>query len=349
MDNRFQYNQGSNKFDFDKFKGENGGRIAKSVGIVIGGIVLLLILFNMFFFTVDEREQAVITQFSKVIKIIISDEDQVIRDLIKANPQVADTKVSVGKGLYFKMPFVQNVTKYTSMLLTYDTNPREVITLDKKILVLDNYAQWRIVNPALFHVRLKSEQVAHTRLDDVIYSRLNEEIGKVTAIDIISDKAYVTDMLTDMKTTINDQLKELGIEVADIRIKKTELPQENYAFIFNRMSTERERSAKEYRSEGLEEAQKIRSLADREATILEAEAYKEAEQIEGEGDAEALKIYAEAYNKDPDFFAFWRTLQSYKTVFDGRTTIVLDKNSEFVKYFYTFGLEETVDEIEETE
>lgn len=343
MDNRFQFNQGE-KFDFEKFKAEKGTQIAKAVGLVIGVIILLIILFNLFFFTVDEREQVAMTQFNKVVKIIVSEDDQEMRDLIKANPQVADTRILVGKGLYFKLPFVQNVTKYTSMLLTYDTNPREVITKDKKILVLDNFAQWRIINPALFAIKLKNETVAHTRLDDLIYSKLNEEIGKVNAIVIISDKVYVAGMLSEMVTTVNIQLKELGIEVIDIRIKKTELPAENYDFIFTRMSTERERAAKQYRSEGQEEAQKIRSLADREATIIEAEAYKEAEQLRGEGDAQALKIYAQAYNADPDFFAFWRSLQAYKEVFDGKTTIVLDENSDFVKYFYSIDPKETTPE-----
>ena len=348
MNSNFGFNQ-DNKFDFEKFKQEKGSRIFKSVLFVVGGIIALSILFNLFFFSVDEREQTVITQFSKVTKIIISEDDQELRDLILANPQVADIKVVVGKGLFFKLPFVQSVTKYTSMLLTYDTNSREVITLDKKILVLDNYAQWRIVNPALFSIRLRSEEAAHTRLDDVIYSRLNEEIGKVNAIDIISDKAYVTAMLTEMVEGINVQLKELGIEVMDIRIKRTELPQENYSFIFNRMSTEREKAAREYRSQGQEEAQRIRSLAEREATIIEAEAYREAEQLMGEGDAQALKIYAEAYNEDPDFFAFWRTLQAYNKVFDGKTTIVFDKDSEFVKYFYSLGFEETETEVIENQ
>lgn len=348
MTSNFSFNQ-DNKFDFEKFKQEKGSRIFKSAMYVAGAVIALLILFNLFFFSVDEREQAVITQFSKVTKIIISQDDKEIRDLIQANPQVSDIKIVVGKGLFFKLPFVQDITKYTSMLLTYDTNPREVITLDKKILVLDNYAQWRIVNPALFSIRLRSEEAAHTRLDDVIYSRLNEEIGKVNAIDIISDKAYVASMLSDMVRGINTQLKELGIEVMDIRIKKTELPQENYAFIFNRMSTERERAAREYRSQGQEDAQRIRSLAEREATIIEAEAYREAEQVMGEGDAEALRIYAEAYNEDPDFFAFWRTLQAYRKVFDGKTTIVFDKDSEFVKYFYSLGLEETGTETTENQ
>jgi len=346
MDNRFKYNQGS-KFDFGKFKAESGNRIIKAVLIVIGAMVALIILFNFFFFTVDEREQAVVMQFNKVIKVVVSEDDQEMRDLIDANPQVSDTKILVGKGLFFKVPFIQSVTKYTSMLLTYDTNPREVITKDKKILVLDNYAQWKIINPALFTVKLKTLQAAHTRLDDIIYSRLNEEIGKVNAIDIISDKTYVSEMLAGMVSSINSQLKDLGIEVSDIRIKKTELPAENYTFIFNRMATEREKSAKEYRSQGLEEAQKIRSLADREATIIEAEAYREAEQAMGEGDAQALKIYAEAYNKDPEFFSFWRTLQAYKKVFDSSTTIVLDKDSEFVKYFYSLGLDEGPEEVNE--
>ncbi len=297
-------------------------------------IIILSFVFNMFFFTVSETEQAIVQQFGEVVKVIVDEKTEEVENAVKNHPKLKNVKIVEGKGIFVKIPFIQSVEAFPNRLLTYDTNPREVITKDKKKLVLDNYAQWRIHNPAMFKIALKSEVEAHKRLDDLIYSKLNEEIGKIDAHVVISDKAYVFNMIENISKQINETLYEYGVEVVDIRIKRTDLPQENYSNIFNRMKTEREREANKYRSEGKEEAQKIRSQAEREATIIEARAYEEAEQIKGEGDAEALRIYAEAYNKDPEFYAFWRTLQAYKKTLDGQTKIVIDAGSEFAKYLF---------------
>lgn len=304
----------------------------------VGGLFLLILLgiiaMNSLLFSVDEREQVVVKQFNEVVKVVVDQASDDVRSGISQNPQLKNVKVVEGKGLFFKVPFVQTTESFTNMLLTYDTNSREVITKDKKKLVLDNYAQWRISNPALFVISLKNERAAHTRLDDIIYSKLNEEIGKVDANIVISDKNYASGMLARVTESANNQLKEFGMEVVDIRVKRTDLPEANYNNIYNRMKTERERAAKTYRSEGKEEAQKIRSEADKQATIIEAKAYEEAEKVKGEGDAEALRIYAEAYNKDPEFYAFWRTLQAYKNTLGDKTKIVIDENSEFAKYLF---------------
>lgn len=308
--------------------------VLKILGGVVGIIILLAIFFNAFLFTVDEREQVVVKQFNEVVKVIVDEKNAEIEKNIKENKQLKNVKVIQGKGLHFKIPFIQNTESFTNMLLTYDTNSREVITKDKKKLVLDNFAQWKINNPALFIISLRNERVAHTRLDDIIYSKLNEEIGKVDAQVVISDKNYIKNVLKRVTQNTNEQLKDYGIQVIDIRIKKTDLPEENYNNIFNRMTTERARAAKTYRSEGREEAQKIRSEADKQATIIEAQAYEQAEKIIGQGESEALKIYAEAYNKDPEFYAFWKTLQTYKATLKDKTKIVIDKNSEFAKYLF---------------
>ncbi|MCX7843089.1 MAG: protease modulator HflC [Clostridia bacterium] len=296
--------------------------------------ILLAVLFNSFTFTVDEREQVIVKQFNEVVKVIVDEKTKELEDSIRKVSQLSNVKILFGKGIYFKVPFLQTTEKFTNMLLTYDTESREVITRDKKKLVLDNYAQWKIENPALFVISLKNERAAHTRLDDIIYSKMNEEIGKVDAHVVIADKKLVGEMLKRVTDTTNEQMKDYGIKVIDIRIKRTDLPVANYNNIFNRMKTERERAAKAYRSEGSEEAQKIRSAADKEATILQAKAYEEAEKIKGEGDAEALKIYADAYNKDPEFYAFWRTLQTYKATLKDKTRIVIDSKSEFAKYLF---------------
>ncbi len=306
---------------------------------IIAGFILLFvvgIILKSFFFIVDEREQVVVRKFSEVVKIIVDQDTDELREAITLNNQLKNVKIIEGKGLFFKIPFIQTTESFKDLLLTYDSNSREVITKDKKKLILDNYAQWKITNPALFAISLVNERAAHSRLDDLIYSKLNEEIGKVDAEIIISNKEYVYSMLNEIANDVSVALKSNGVEVVDIRIKKTDLPTENYENIFNRMITERERAARTYRSEGNEEAQKIRSLAERESTIIEATAYEEAEKIKGEGDAEALRIYAQAYNQDPEFYAFWRTLQAYKKTLSSKTKIVIDPNSTFAKYLFDY-------------
>jgi len=329
MNRNLNYEYMNKKFSFSEYKG---------IYKLIGGIILIAILFsiilNMFFFQVDEREQAVVKQFNEYVKIVVNEKTDNLVKTIEDNPQLKGIKISDKKGLHFKIPFMQTVEKFTSMLLTYDTDSREVVTKDKKKLVLDNFAVWRINNPALFYSSLENERAAHTRLDDIIYSKLNEEIGKVESHVVISDKDFIEGMLQKIKEGSNKQILDFGMEVVDIRIKRTDFPVDNYNNIYNRMNTERQRAAKTYRSEGQEEAQKIRSEADKEATILEAKAYEEAEKVKGEGDAEALRIYAEAYNKDPEFYAFWRSLQAYKKTLKNNTKIIIDSDSEFAKYLF---------------
>ncbi len=319
----------------EQFKKVKGSKTVKSVIAVIVAVILVLILFNLCTFRVDEREQVVVKQFSEVVRVIIDEETPEMEAARIANVNLRNVKVVEGrKGLFLKIPFIQSTETYTNQLLTYDTVPREVITQDKKKLVLDNFAQWKIDNAALFVSTINNERKAHQRLDELVYSKLNEEIGKVTAHVVISDKEYMSDMLERIIISTNEQLVNYGMEVIDIRIKRTDLPAENYENVFNRMRTERERAAKTYRSEGQEEAQKITSTADKDAIIIEAQAYETAETTRGEGDAAALQIYADAYNQDPEFYAFYRSLQAYRTTLGNGTTIVLDTDNEFLKYLF---------------
>ncbi len=300
--------------------------------VIIAAVVLgVYIFFNMFTFQVSMTEHAIVTRFGEIHKIVVSDAN-LIDD--PGNSRFKDLTIVEGNGLFFKVPFLDKVDYYNSRLITYDVDAREVTTKDKKKVILDNYAQWKIINPALFRVTMRTEASAYVRLEDIIYSHLNQQIGKINAEVLISDKDYVQDMLSEIVSQSNIDVKDYGIEIIDVRIKCTDLPQENNANIFNRMRTERERMAMQYRSEGQEEAQKIRSQADREATIIEAQAYAESERIRGEGEAEALKIYAQSYGQDPEFYEFFRSLQTYRTTLKDNTTLVIDADSEFAKYLF---------------
>lgn len=317
--------------DLDRIKTK---AFLKYIGIILGTFIIFLILFNAFTFTVNEREQVVITQFDKIIRVIVEDVSDPSIEKLRNDENFRNIKIEEGKGLFFKLPLIQKTVSFPDLLLTYDTPPEEVLTLDKKSIVLDNYAQWKINNPVLFMKAMVNTSQANQRIDEYIYSKLREEIGKIDAHQLVTDKDYVTEMLTRVKDYVNNQLASAGVNIVDIRIKRTEYPEETYQNIFEQMRSERQAVAAEYRSEGLKEAQKIRSEAEREATIIQAQAYEQAQKIHGEGDAEALRIYAEAYNRDPEFYAFWQTLQTYKAVIDKDTTIIISPDSDFAKYIY---------------
>jgi membrane protease subunit HflC len=267
----------------------------------------------------------------------VNKDADVVKAQLAATDQFKGVDVIVGKGLFFKVPFIDQVEKFTSQLLTYKTLPGEVTTLDKKKIVLDNNAQWRIVNPALFKISMVTIDDANNKLDDLIFSGLREQIGKTDGTTLISDKEFVYTMTALVKDQVNKQVYESGIEVFDVRIAKTEFPDQNNANIFTRMRTERQKIANKLRAEGDEQYQIITAKADKEATILKAEAYATAEENRGQGDAEALEIYAKSYNKDPEFYQFLKTLETYKEALGENAKIVIDSDSEFAKYLFQIG------------
>lgn len=297
-------------------------------------LILALFVFSTCTFTVNEMEQAVVSRFNRIQIVIVEEKSEEAIEIIQNDVKYKDVKIIERKGLFFKLPFVDTVEKYTSQLLTYNTTTREVTTRDKKKIVLDNNAQWRIVDPLLFKIGAKSIPSANTKLDDIIYSKLNEKIGLTEGSQLISDKEYVYNMLDQVKKNTNAEVGNIGIEVVDVRIAKTELPQENYENIFNRMRTERQKIANKFRSEGEEVYKEITAEAEKEATIIRADAYEKSQILKGEGDAAAAEIYANAYNKDPEFYKFYKTLLTYKETLGDGTTIVINKDSEFAKYIY---------------
>jgi membrane protease subunit HflC len=276
----------------------------KRFSIAIFTLIILFVLSTII--VVDETEQIVILQFGKPIQTITD------------------------PGLNFKFPApIQVSNSFDKRLLEYDVPPEEILSRDKKSLIIDNYVRWRIVDPLLFLQTVRAIPTAKTRLDDIVYSELRQELGNHDMAEIITE----TRELIMEKVTIasNEETSKYGIEVIDVRIRRVDLPRENEASIYARMEAERKRQANKFRSEGEEEAQKIRAATDRDKTVILAEAYKTAQKIRGEGEAKALDIYAESFSKDPDFYEFLRTLETYEKVIDKKTTLVLPGDSKLFK------------------
>ncbi|GBL39730.1 MAG: protease modulator HflC [Nitrospiraceae bacterium] len=233
-------------------------------------------------------------------------------------------------GLYLKVPFIQEVTYFDKRLLDYDSDPQDVITQDKKTLLLDNYAKWRIVDPLKVYQNFQSQRGALQRLHDIIYSELRVELGRHDLLEIVATGR--AQLMTIVTQRSNEKASAYGIEIQDVRIKRADLPEQNEKAVFARMQAERERQAKQYRAEGAEEAQKIRSEAEKDREIILAMAYKESEELRGAGDAKAFKVYAEAYRQDPHFFEFTRSLEAYKKAFKDKSTMVVSPDSEFFHF-----------------
>ena len=265
--------------------------------------ILIAILGLSTVFTVDETRQVVILQFGEPVRIIKT------------------------PGLHFKLPAPLQVAQhFDDRLLEYDVAPEEILSKDKKSLIVDNYVRWRIIDPLLFLQTVQTEPIAKTRIDDIVYSELRRELGTHNMSEIITENREIIMEKVTRESAI--ATKPYGIEVVDVRLKRVDLPQNNEQSIYRRMQAERIRQANKFRSEGEEESQKIKASTDKDKTIILANAYKEAEEVKGEGEAKAVDIYARAFSKDPDFYEFYRTLETYKIILDKKTTLVLPTNSK---------------------
>ena len=276
--------------------------------LLVVALIVLVVLFgaNQALFIVHQTQQALVLQLGKPVREI------------KA------------PGLYLKIPFLQNVITFEKRLLEYDAAPAEILSSDKKNLVVDNYSKWLIVDPLKFYQTVRNITGAQSRLDDIIYAQLRVILGRSTLVDVVAKKR---DAIMKQVTQQADAIaKDYGIKVVDVRIKRADLPPQNEKHVYERMRAERQREAMRYRSEGKEMELKIKAEADKERTIILAEAYKKSETIRGEADALALKIYADAYSKDPDFYAFTRSLKAYTQAFRKDTTLVLIPDNWFLQY-----------------
>ncbi len=336
-----EYNQNTNpNYSTDNVVDLESAKIKKSItGFIITFVVIIIALFllNQCYYVVDERDHAIKIRFSEIVEINTNGLSAEEYAKLEADPLYDNVKLTTGAGLKFKIPFIDNIEYFENRLITYDTPAREIITMDTKKLILDNNAQWFISDPYRFKLTMGNIPSANRRIEDLMYSKINEKVGKTIASDLIGNKEYIEAMLIDVADELNLVTDEFGMTVVDVRIKRTDLPEENNANIYNRMITERQQIATQYRSEGREEATKIKAQADKEAQVLVAESYAEAERIKGEGDAEAAAIYNEAYNIDPEFYEFYMSLQTYQSTLSGNTQIVISPDSEFAKYIFSSG------------
>jgi membrane protease subunit HflC len=270
----------------------------------IGAVLVFLGLTSIFI--VDETEQVVVLQFGKPVRIITE------------------------PGLHIKVPFpIQEKNVFDNRLLEYDSPPEEILSKDKKSLIVDNYVRWQIVDPLQFLKTVQAIPTALSRMDDIVYSELRRELGTHDMVEIITENRE--ELMEKVTVASNRSTRDYGIEVVDVRIRRVDLPSQNEESIYARMDAERKRQANKFRSEGEEEAQKIRATTDRDKTIILADAYKQAERIRGEGDAKAVEVYADAYSADPKFYEFVRTLDAYKKIIDDKTMLVLPSDSRLFK------------------
>ena len=280
----------------------------KGVKLIIPAVVLIAVVVFQSLFIVQEISQAIVLQFGDPKKIV--------------------TKA----GLNFKLPFIQNVVYLDKRILNLDNDPEEVIAADQKRLIVDAIARFKIVDPRKFYISVGNERVARSRLSTIINSRIRGVLGTQELATLLSTDR--TKQMAIIQNDVNTEAKNFGIEIVDVRIKRADLPPANSDAIYKRMQTEREREAKEFRAQGAEIAQKIRSTADKDVTVLLAEANKKSEIMKGEGDGLRNKIFADAFGKDPQFFGFYRAMQAYeKALIGGETSLVLSPDSEFFKFF----------------
>ena len=279
------------------------------MGKIIAGISVAIAA-TLFFsiFIVKEVNQAIVLQFGDPKRII-------------SKP-----------GLNFKIPFIQNVVFLDKRILNLDTPPEEVIASDQKRLIVDAFARFKIVDPLKFYISVGDERVARSRLSTIINSRIRNVLGQEELQTLLSQDR--SKQMALIKEGVNNEAKNFGITIVDVRIKRADLPQANSDAIYRRMQTEREREAKEFRAKGAEMAVTITSTADKEVTVILAESQKQSEIMKGEGDGLRNKIFADAFGQDPEFFAFYRAMQAYeKALIGGETSLILSPDSEFFKFF----------------
>jgi modulator of FtsH protease HflC len=281
----------------------------KNINIVIIVLLGLLIVASMTVYTVDQRQNAMVFQLGEVVAV---------------NKQ---------PGLYFKLPLIQNIRYFDTRILTLDpADPDRFITSEKKNVLVDYFAKWRIVDVKQYYVSVGGDETrAQTRLQQTINDSLRAEFGKRTVQQVVAGER--DEIMAILRTKADQDARKIGIQVMDVRIKHVDLPQEVSDSVYRRMQAERKRVANELRSTGSAEAEQIRADADRQREVIIAEAYRDAQHIKGEGDAKASAIYAAAYSQNPEFYAFYRSMDAYRQSFKNKSDVlVLEPNSAFFKY-----------------
>lgn len=274
-------------------------------GVIAAAVVILLLSAT---YIVYQSEQAIVLQFGEPIRVVRE------------------------PGLKFKIPFVQNVVFYDARLLNLDPPAQEVVLNDKKRLDVDSFTRYKIIDPLKFYQTVRTENQARSKLAEIVNSSLRKVLGRITLTELLSEKR--TQIMSDISKTVKKDAEAIGVSVADVRIRRADLPREVMQAINDRMKTERQRDAKEFRAKGQQVAQNIRAKADKEATIIIAEAEKNAQITRGEGDKEAVKLWNKTVGQDVEFYDFYRSLDAYrKSLSNKDTSLVLSPDSDFFKYF----------------
>jgi membrane protease subunit HflC len=278
--------------------------------LIFGGIVL----FAATVFTVDQRQYAIIFQLGEVKEVVTE------------------------PGLAFKWPMIQNVRIFDKRILTLDSpEPERFLTAEKKPVLVDSFVKWRINDVKQYYISVGGdESLARTRLAQTVNAGLREEFGRRTVHDVVSGARDA--IMTDVQKKADADIRTIGVEIIDVRLKRVDLPPEVSESVYRRMETERKRVANELRSEGAAEAEKIRADADRQREVIVAEAYRDAQKVKGEGDAKAAAIYGRAFGENPEFYSFYRSLEAYRGSFKNKNDLmVIEPNSDFFKYLKSSG------------
>ena len=286
----------------------------KNIGTVLIGLIAALLLLSLSAFSVDQREYALVFRLGEIVSV-------------KKEP-----------GLYFKVPLVDNVRYFDKRILTLNwVEPDRFLTSEKMNVLVDSFIKWRIVDPAKYYVSVKGDELqAERRLSQTVNDGLRAEFGKRTIHEVVSgERSKIMDILRERA---DRDSRQMGIQVLDVRLRRVDLPQEVSESVYQRMEAERKRVANERRSLGASEAEKIRADADKQREVIVAEAFSEAQKIKGEGDAKAAEIYSRAYSRNPEFYAFYRSLDAYRNSFKSKNDVmVLEPNSDFFKYMRNSG------------
>ena len=285
----------------------------KFLKILIPAVIIIGFTLYSTFFIVKETHQAIVLQFG------------------------SPKKIYKDAGLHYKIPFIQNVQLIDRRVLEIDAPPEEIIASDQKRVIIDAYAKYKITDPLKFAISVGNERVANSRLGTIINARIRGVVGKDPLESLLSSNR--NKIMTQITQQVADEADDFGMKVIDVRIKRADLPVANSEAIFKRMQTERSREAKEFRAEGAELAQEIKAKADKDVAVILAEARKKSQILRGEGDGQRNKIFADAFGRDPEFFSFYRAMQSYeKSLQSGQTSLVLSPDSDFFKFFGESGL-----------
>jgi len=278
------------------------------IGAALAGVLAVVLLASLSLFTVDQRERAIVFQLGEVKEVITA------------------------PGLHLKWPLIQNVRYFDARILTLDTPDAErYITSEKKNLLVDTFVKWKINDARQFYISIGDEAAAQTRISQTVNATLREEFGKHTVHEVVSEDR--NEIMKIVRERANQDAKKIGVEIIDVRLKRVDLPQEVSESVYKRMDAERKSVANQLRSEGSAAAERIRAEADKEREVIIANAYKDAQRVKGEGDAKAAAAYAQAFGQNAEFYAFYRSLEAYRSSFKNRSDVlVLEPNSDFFKY-----------------